>query len=153
MLTSAALSVGPLSYTSVIISMSTVITALSGVLFFGENLRITQVFGIILMLACLVLSVKKEDEEQKKKTIRWFVLCLIACTCSGGIGIMQKVHQNSAYRGELTMFLIIAFVCSFVFSAGSLAAERLRGGQAKEQVFSRKAAGWRRYPGAASSCR
>lgn len=64
---SVALNFGPWSYTSVIISMSTVITALSGALFFDENIRITQIIGIALMVVCLILSVKKEDGEKRKK--------------------------------------------------------------------------------------
>jgi len=126
--TSAALNIGPCSYTSVIISMSTVLTALSGMMFFGESLKINQVIGIVMMLGCLALSVKKDDEE-KKKTVRWFVCCLIGCVCSAGVGLMQKVHQSSAFRGELTMFLIIAFICSFVFSTVSLLIGKKQGGQ------------------------
>ena len=123
---SAALGLGPWSYTSVIISMSTVITALSGALFFHETVRITQVFGIVLMVVCLILSVKKEEGEKKKKSMRWFVISLISCVCSGGVGIMQKVHQSSEHKDELTMFLIIAFICSFLFSCANLAVSKLR---------------------------
>ncbi|MBE6697899.1 MAG: hypothetical protein E7581_05190, partial [Ruminococcaceae bacterium] len=36
---------------------------------------------------------------------------------TGGIGVMQKVHQSSVYRNELNAFLIIAFVSSAVFCA------------------------------------
>lgn len=135
---SAALSTGPWSYTSVIISMSTVITALSGVLFFDENIRMTQIFGIALMLVCLVLSVKKESGEQKKKTLRWFLWCLASCACSGGVGIMQKIHQNSDHRGELTMFLIIAFIGSFLFSAGNMVFGKIRNTNEKEPLFTGK---------------
>ncbi len=136
---SAALSTGPWSYTSVIISMSTVITALSGVLFFDESIRVTQLFGIALMLVCLILSVKPESGEQKKKSLRWFLWCLASCACSGGVGIMQKIHQSSDYRGELTMFLIIAFIGSFIFSAGSMAVGKIRNGKSeKEPLFSAK---------------
>jgi len=117
---SAALSAGPWSYTSVIISMSTVITALSGMLFFDESIRVTQFFGIALMLVCLVLSVKPESGEQKKKSLRWFLWCLASCVCCGGVGILQKIHQSSDHRGELTMFLVIAFIGSFLFSSANL---------------------------------
>lgn len=123
---SAALTLGPWSYTSVIISMSTVITALSGALFFDETIRITQLSGIALMIVCLILSVKKEEGDKKKKSIRWFVVCIISCICSGGVGIMQKVHQSSDHRNELTMFLIIAFICSFVFSGANLVISKIR---------------------------
>lgn len=135
---SAALSIGPWSYTSVIISMSTVITALSGVMFFGEQLKATQMIGIVLMVCCLVLSVKK-DEEEKKKSMRWFLLSLAACIGCGGIGIMQKIHQTSSHRQELTMFLIIAFICSFVFSAVNLLMGKLRGKEKDQPMFIRKA--------------
>lgn len=138
LITSAALSVGPWSYTSVIVSMSTVITALSGALFFDETIRLTQIFGIILMMGCLILSVKKEEGEQKKKTMRWFVLCLLACAFCGGVGIMQKVHQSSAHRDELTMFLVIAFLCSFVFSSGSIVAQRWGKSDTKEPFIEKK---------------
>lgn len=125
-MTSAALSAGPFSYTSVIISMSTILTALSGLMFFGETVRPTQLVGIALMLGCLALSVKKEEDDQKQKTLRWIGMSLLACLCSGGVGIMQKVHQSSTHRNELTMFLIVAFACSFVFSLVSMAVQKKR---------------------------
>ena len=129
---SAALSIGPFSYTSVIISMSTVITALSGMMFFNEKIRTTQIFGIILMALCLILSVKKEEDEQKQKSVRWFIFSIISCICCGGVGIMQKVHQSSDYKNELTMFLIIAFICSFLFSSVNIFTEK------KEKIFNKK---------------
>ena len=135
--TSAALNIGPCSYTSVIISMSTVITALSGALFFGESLRVNQLIGIAMMLGCLALSVKKDDEE-KKRTVRWYGCCLVGCICSAGVGLMQKIHQGSDFRGELTMFLIIAFVCSFVFSSVSLMLEKKKSG-GNAALFDRQA--------------
>lgn len=135
---SAALSIGPWSYTSVIISMSTVITALSGVLFFNEDLQLTQVFGIALMIACLILSVKKEEGEQKKKTIKWFVISIASCICCGGVGIMQKVHQSSGHKNELTMFLITAFLCSFMFSVFNLIVAYFRRNKPEEKLFNKK---------------
>ena len=139
--TSAALNVGPWSYTSVIASMSTVITALSGALFFGESIRTTQYFGIALMLVCLVLSVAKESGEQKKKTVRWFLLCMVTLACIGGVGLMQKIHQSSDHREELTMFLIIAFLCSFAFSSVNFAVLQMKKGE-KQPIFARKIAWW-----------
>lgn len=133
---SAALSTGPWSYTSVIISMSTVLTALSGMLFFNERIRLTQLFGIALMLVCLVLSVKQESGEQKKKSVRWFLWCIVSCVCSGGVGIMQKIHQSSEHRGELTMFLVIAFLGSFLFSSANMAVGKVRETREAEPLFS-----------------
>ena len=123
---SAALASGPLAYTSVIGSMSTVITAFSGLIFFGESISATQIIGIVLMLFCLILSVKKDTADEKKAAARWLILCFITCFATGGIGILQKLHQSSDYKDELTAFLIIAFAFSFVFSAANIAVIKLR---------------------------
>ena len=112
----AALQVGPMSYTSVIISFSTLISALSGVLFFDESLGWAQIVGIVLMLVSFILAAKS-DSGEKKANVKWLFLCLIAFAATGGIGVMQKVHQSSVYRNELNAFLIIAFVSSAVFCA------------------------------------
>ncbi|MBR2907101.1 MAG: EamA family transporter [Clostridia bacterium] len=109
----AALQVGPMSYTSVIISFSTLISALSGVMFFDESLGWAQIVGIVLMLASFVLAAKSDGDE-KKANLKWLFLCLITFAATGGIGIMQKVHQSSEYRDELNAFLIIAFVSSAI---------------------------------------
>ncbi len=112
----AALHVGPMSYTTVIISFSTLISALSGVLFFNEGLGLSQIFGIILMLISFVLAAKSDDKG-KKATLKWFALCLACFVATGGIGIMQKIHQNSAYRNELNEFLVITFLSSAIICA------------------------------------
>ena len=112
----AALQVGPMSYTSVIISFSTLISSLSGVMFFDESLGWAQIVGMVLMLASFVLAAKS-DVDEKKANLKWLFMCLIAFVATGGIGVMQKVHQSSEYRDELNAFLIIAFVSSAVLCA------------------------------------
>lgn len=116
-----ALSKGPLSYTMVIISMSTLITALSGVLFWQEDLRPLQLVGIVLMVLCLVLSVKRESEKSgesggRRLSAVWLLLALLAMAFNGGVGILQKTHQSSAHKAELPAFLFVAFAFCAVFS-------------------------------------
>lgn len=109
-----ALEIGPLSYTTVIISCSTVITAISGTLFFNEKINLSHYIGIALMVACIILSVNKGND--KKASIKWLILCLIAFTACGLIGLMQKFHQSSIYKNQLNEFLILAFTTSAIFS-------------------------------------
>jgi drug/metabolite transporter (DMT)-like permease len=110
-----ALGCGPMSYTSVIISFSTLISALSGLVFFGESIGWAQIVGIVLMLGSFVLATKTGTEKEKKANLKWFLLCLAAFAATGGIGIMQKVHQSSGHSSELNAFLIIAFITSAIF--------------------------------------
>ena len=106
---------GPMSYTSVIVSFSTLLSALSGVMFFGESIGWAQIVGILLMLVSFVLAVERKGDE-KGTNLKWLILSIIAFTATGAIGIMQKVHQSSSHKGELNGFLVIAFCVSAVFS-------------------------------------
>lgn len=103
-----ALEIGPMSYTTVIISFSTIITALSGCLFFGESIGIWQIFGIVFMLISFIFAVEK-NADKKGVSFRWLIFCLIGFAGSGGVGLMQKIHQNTPYKAELNAFLVIAF--------------------------------------------
>lgn len=113
---SAALHCGPWSYTSVISSLSTIIPAISGALFWHESISFLQIFGILLMLVCFVLSVDPGKDEGRAASLRWLVLCMVAFVFSGAIGVMQKVHQTSVYKQELSGFLIVAFLASAAVS-------------------------------------
>ncbi len=111
-----AMSIGPLSYTTVMLSCSTVITALSG-LFFEEKISALQWIGIALMMVCLVLSNKKENSsDEKKASLKWLIFSVLAAASTAAIGLLQKLHQESEYSGELSLLLIITFAFSTLFS-------------------------------------
>lgn len=112
----SALAIGPWSYTTVIGSVSTVITALSGYLFWKEELTITKVIGVALMVLCLSLAVSN-DNNKKKASFRWLFYALVSSLACAAVGLLQKLHQNSDYEDELSQFLIIAFISSFIISA------------------------------------
>lgn len=52
-----ALALGPWSYTTVIVSLSSLITTLSGAVFWHESISVVQWIGIACMVGCSVLSV------------------------------------------------------------------------------------------------
>ena len=110
-----AFKIGPMAYTSVIINFSTLLTALSGVLWFDEKLYAPQMIGIALMLISFICSANGES-DQKKANAKWLSLCIVSFLATGGIGIMQKLHQSSAYKSELNSLLVIAFTSSSVFA-------------------------------------
>lgn len=113
-----AVQIGPLSYTSVLISASTIIPAFSGVLIWNEHLRFNQIIGIALVLACFVLSVDQSNDERHGDA-RWLLLSLAAFFLTGCIGVMQKWHQSTSYKDERAAFLTIAFsVCAVISLPG-----------------------------------
>ena len=111
-----AFRMGPVSYTTVIVSCSTIVTALSGLFFFDESIAWPQIVGIVLMLASFILAARSENEEQKSANLRWMGMCLICFMGSGSIGLMQKFHQTSVHKEELNAFLITAFLVASVLS-------------------------------------
>lgn len=111
-----AVKIGPFGYTSVIISLSTAITALSGALFWNETLNAFKIIGIALMLVSFFFAIDTENKNGKKANIKWFLLCLFALLTCALIGLMQKIHQSSQYKNESTAFLFVAFLTSAVIS-------------------------------------
>ena len=107
---------GPFSYSSVIVSLSTIIPALSGTLLWGESIVPIQTVGMVLMLLCFLLSVDFSKSDKKTSPI-WFLYIFISFIATGFIGVMQKWHQKSVYKAELDGFLIVAFATAFVFSS------------------------------------
>lgn len=110
-----AMQLGPVSYTMMFASFSTVITALSGALFFDEELTSMKVAGILLMLASFAFA-GESGTEKKKGNFAWLMLCVVVFLSTGGIGLMQKVHQISPYKAELDVFLVLAFIVTAIVS-------------------------------------
>lgn len=136
-----ALTIGPFSYTTVLCSAGTMISALSGYFFFNEELTALKIIGMALMLVCFALSVKK-DENEKKATILWFILALIGAITTGLIGLLQKVHQSSPHAGELMPFLIISFLFTCAFSSAFFAFAKKSENKAGEVPEAKKTVGF-----------
>ncbi len=113
--TLSALHSGPLAYTTVITSLSTIVPTLSGSLFWGESIAWIQMLGVGLMLVCFVLSVDFSG-ERKAASWRWFSCTMLAFACTGMIGVMQKWHQNTTFKDERDGFLVVAFAVSALCS-------------------------------------
>ncbi len=120
-----ALEMGPFAYTSVIVSLSMLIPTLSGAAFWGEQIHMIQILGIVLMIGCLILSVDFSG-EQKKSSLKWLLFCGLAFIGTGAIGLMQKWHQSTVYQAELNQFLVIAFITSAAYSLLSVVFIRQR---------------------------
>lgn len=108
-----ALSSGAMHITLLITTSSMIIPAMSGI-FFGESLSITKFALIIMLVGFIYLSLGKG--ENGKKDRKWILFCLLAFLFQGSIGVLQKIHQSSAYKGETDGFLFVAFICSLVYS-------------------------------------
>lgn len=111
-----ALKIGPLSYTTLIVTAAMLIPAFSGPLLFDESVTWVKYVGAALMAVSILLSVINTKGNDKKATFKWLVLTVVSMLFSGFIGILQKVHQSSDFKSELLGFLVIAFCVSELYS-------------------------------------
>lgn len=111
-----AVSIGPWSYSSVLVSSSTIITAIVGTIIWQESINLFTIFGIIFMVVCILLSTKKKDGEKNSASFKWLLFCVLAALASSGVGLLQKTHQTSSFKLELFPFLTIAFFVSAIVS-------------------------------------
>lgn len=111
---SRTIKTGPYGYTTVIVNLSTAVTALSGAIFWHEKLDVFKIIGIVLMIACFFFTIDIKNTSGRKVNLKWFVFSMICMMLVVIIGIIQKIHQTSEYSDELNSFLGISF---FVGSA------------------------------------
>lgn len=103
-----ALSIGPMSLTSIIASFSLIIPFLFGIAFWDEEYTWLKTVGILLLLASILLiNVKRE----KGVSVKWFLYAMATLITNGICSIIQKMHQMefpSLYQDE---FMFWALFC------------------------------------------
>ena len=107
-----ALKSGNTSVCTVIYSLGFLLPTVSGALFWEETLTVLNLFGILLAVGVIVFTAKKQEAPaQGGRAFLPFIL--VAMVSSGGLGIMQKLHQSAAVSEERGAFLLIAFLFAF----------------------------------------
>lgn len=107
-----AISSGPLSLTSLIVSFSLMLPTLYGLIFLHDPIGIGLFPGLILLAASLVL-INKRDKDVKINA-KWVISVIFAFAGNGFCTIFQKMQQvrfNGAYKNE---FMIIALIITSV---------------------------------------
>jgi len=108
-----SLSNGPMHITLLITTSSMIIPTMSGV-FFGEHFSIQKLIAVLVLIFFIYISLGKTEDTKINK--KWVIFCLLAFIFQGGIGVLQKIHQNSVYKDEANGFLLVAFICSLIYS-------------------------------------
>ncbi|MBE5041115.1 EamA family transporter [Ructibacterium gallinarum] len=120
-----AISAGPLSLTSLVISYSLIIPTFYGFAVLGEPIDFFILFGVILLFVSLVLIHFEKNGTEKKITLKWVIYAAVAFVGNGMCSTMQKMQQikcNGLYKNE---FMVIALgVSVIVLTAATLIPER-----------------------------
>ena len=108
-----ALTSGPMHITLLVTTSSMIIPTMSGI-FFGERCSPIKLILVVFLIGFIYLSFEQADN--KKTNGKWLFFCVLAFLFQGSVGVLQKIHQSSACKGELNGFLLVAFVCSLIYS-------------------------------------
>ena len=113
-----ALRCGPMSLTTFIQGSSLLLPTFFGFIFMNETASPLFWISLALLLLAMALVLVSKLESVR---MRWIVLSFATFLFTGGIGIMQSIHQSSQHSNELIPFLQIAFaLCALFNLAGQL---------------------------------
>lgn len=110
-----SLKLGSAAICSVIYSLGFILPTVSGAVFWGEDFTVLHLLGIFGAISVILLTARKDgaNHSSNKGFIPFIILAMLA---SGGLGIMQKVQQNSEVSNQKGGFLLIAFTLAFCCS-------------------------------------
>ena len=108
-----AMRLGSASVTILIYSLGLIFPIGYGRIFLSEEISLVQLLGGVLVIMALVFII--DPRGDKKFSTLWLSLSLLACFGSGMTAVVQKIHQSSDVRGELVVFLAIAFAFAALF--------------------------------------
>lgn len=115
---SIALNEGPVSLTVLMTGFSVFFPTVLCIAVFHEKLFLTQFVGVLLLLASMILNAGHGPND-KKGSVKWIVLTLLAMLASGGTGCIQKLFystESSAMPNSTNTFLVTVYIFSALLS-------------------------------------
>ena len=112
-----ALAKGNTALCSTVYSLGFILPTLSGAILWKEAFSFLDLLGILCAISAVIISGLKLQKRKKTTKSYYFLPLVIAMLASGGLGIVQKLQQKSAYAEQKSVFLLIAFLLA---SAASL---------------------------------
>ena len=112
-----AISYGSMTGTTLISSCGFLISTAFSVVCYSEKVRAIQVILLPLLVLSLALTM---DLKRGGMNLRWIVYAFGSMLFTGLIGVMQKIHQESAHKDEMSLFLLISFILMAAFSGMTL---------------------------------
>lgn len=122
-----AVSIGPLSVTTLISQYSLIIPTLYGLIFLGETVKKSWIWGMLFLVVSLFLTNKESEQNEKKINLKWLVYVLLKFISNGACSTIQKVYQinfDGKYQSEfmilsLSIVVVTMFIASILYEKKS----------------------------------
>lgn len=93
-----------------------VIPTLSGAIFWSEKITFFGALGILIVIPVLIVSGANKSQNNITASKSYIIPLFFAMLCSGGLGIVQKIHQKSEVANQRNSLILIAFLFAFIVS-------------------------------------
>lgn len=110
-----ALKNGKTGICSTVYSLGFILPTVFGAIFYKESLSLFDMIGLIVVLFAIAVSGTR-NKNQASSGNSYFLPLIIAMLCSGGLGVLQKIQQNSPYANEKVLFTLLSFVLAAIIS-------------------------------------
>lgn len=111
-----ALSMGPVSLTTLIGSSAFVPTVIFGVIWARDEINTVKIIGMALLLVSLFLCINPKKSGEKL-TPAWFFQAFLFFLAGGTVGIFYRVFSFSDFNGETDAVMMTASIVSAVLFA------------------------------------
>lgn len=112
---------GPVSLTVLLVNFSVLFVTAFSVIAYHEHVYLTQLFGILLLVASMLLSVKREQSGNGISG-KWLALTLVAMAASAASTIVMKIYARDIGAGienSENTFVVLEYVfaaaCAFAY--------------------------------------
>lgn len=109
-----AMKTGPMSYSVLFSYLGMVISTVFGIVYFKQNISVMQIVGFILML--ITFYIGTDAKKNEKISVKWLFYAFMSFVMCGLLGIIQLLHQSSAFAHEINIFMLYSFVFSLALS-------------------------------------
>ncbi len=104
--------IGSMSLTSIILNMSLFMPLIYSC-FLGDSLTVPGIIGTALIVVTMILAVDTSGDD-KKASLRWFCIALLAFITNGFTTIVQKYHVIENGDENNMIFMTVACLCSAI---------------------------------------
>lgn len=123
-----AMSLGPVSLTTLIGNMSLILSTVCGVLIWNERVCAIQIIGIILLIISIIICTYEKNSE--KNNAAWIFCCVLFFIFAGAVGIIFKFFSKTGENINNMMFFSSLIMIALLFPLSLLGKEK---GQTKSR--------------------
>lgn len=105
------------SVCAMVYSFGFIIPTVFGTIVWNENIGLFKIISVLLCVVTIIFSSFGTDCNGKKAERGAILPLVVSMTASGGLGVVQKLQQRSAYPSETGPFLLSAFLLAGTISA------------------------------------